>query len=76
MLLPVSTPAIYRSKGQRTLPLELWAHIFQDATAVTNFFDTCWDALGGNIITAFDEASPSCTSAYESFANSLRELFP
>ena len=66
----------YRSgpQHQPTLPPEIWAHIFQDATAIHNFFETRWDSCRDSIVTPFDEArslaSPQVSSYYTSHSSS------
>jgi hypothetical protein len=58
---------------QPMLPPEIWAHIFQEATAIHNFFDTRWDSCRNSIVTPFDEASflaSSPTSPYYSSSSS------
>jgi len=61
-------------RPQPTLPPEIWAHIFQDATAIHNFFDTRWDSCRNSIVTPFEEArslaSPQVSSYYTSSSSS------
>ena len=76
-----STPMRLQRLGQRqrnhhlfgqqpTLPPEIWAHIFQEATAIHNFFDTRWDSCRNSIFTPFDEAISLASSPISSYYSS------